>query len=403
MFARTISKFLCSLIILWAAASSVFPGPVIVSGGVHNDYESWIERLGDGRLMIIFDRNPDWASGDLYATFSDDGGASWTSPLEIIGDAGDQATLSFAILPSDTIRLWYASNESGTYRIHSAWSINGVDWTREGETNLGWSAGTMYYDPTVALEPDGSLTMSYVVSGQGVFVAHQPVGGAWDTDCTQVSSSGYRPRVMKHSDGTYLYVYHKRTGGSYDYDVFVTASSDRVTWSTPIRLTTNLNSHDPFVCETSDGAYLVYYAKYQAPAYNIHCRRSYDGLSWEPETPVMMDASSNTQPHALVENDRIHLVWAHEISSSDHDVYFDLLEYVPAPCCSLRGDVDNNEVGPDIADLVFLVNYMFSGGQEPPCTDHADIDGNLVGPDIADLVFLVNYMFSGGPAPAPCK
>ena len=79
-------------------------------------------------------------------------------------------------------------------------------------------------------------------------------------------------------------------------------------------------------------------------------------------------------------------------------------------CCLLRGDVDHNGTGPDIADLVYMVNFMFNGGPQPPCEEplgsnyfpECDVNGDGTGPDIADLVYLVNYMFNGGPAPVPC-
>ncbi|MFH1688036.1 MAG: hypothetical protein ABIE70_11030 [bacterium] len=76
-------------------------------------------------------------------------------------------------------------------------------------------------------------------------------------------------------------------------------------------------------------------------------------------------------------------------------------------CCEIRADINHDGAGPDIADLVYLVNYMFNGGQEPPCSEdgyfaEADANGDMAGPDIADLVYLVNYMFNGGPPPAPC-
>ena len=80
----------------------------------------------------------------------------------------------------------------------------------------------------------------------------------------------------------------------------------------------------------------------------------------------------------------------------------------PCACCVIMGDVDHDGDGPNIADLVYLVNFMFNGGPPPPCVCPAwyypetDIDGNGSGPDIADLIYLVNYMFNGGPAPAPC-
>jgi len=74
-----------------------------------------------------------------------------------------------------------------------------------------------------------------------------------------------------------------------------------------------------------------------------------------------------------------------------------------ACCCDLKGDIDDNGQGPDIADLVFVVAYMFDGGPEPPCMQSADVDGNFSGPDIADLVTLVSFMFEQGPPLPVCQ
>lgn len=68
-------------------------------------------------------------------------------------------------------------------------------------------------------------------------------------------------------------------------------------------------------------------------------------------------------------------------------------------CCNHSGDINNSGVGPDISDLVYMVNYMFSGGPEPPCMTEADTNSSGAGPDISDLVYLVQYMFSGGAEP----
>ncbi len=74
------------------------------------------------------------------------------------------------------------------------------------------------------------------------------------------------------------------------------------------------------------------------------------------------------------------------------------------PCCIRRGDV-NHDGAPDIdiSDLVYMVDYMFTGGPPPPCPEEGDIngDGNPT-IDIADLVYLVDYAFNGGPPPPPC-
>ena len=58
-----------------------------------------------------------------------------------------------------------------------------------------------------------------------------------------------------------------------------------------------------------------------------------------------------------------------------------------------------------MADLTFIVGYLFQGGTAPPCEDEANVDA-IIGPggpiDVADLTYLVGYLFQAGPAPAPC-
>ena len=63
----------------------------------------------------------------------------------------------------------------------------------------------------------------------------------------------------------------------------------------------------------------------------------------------------------------------------------------------LCGDANGNGIGPDIEDLVYLVNYMFAYGPPPPELAAVDMDGSGSGPDIADLLHLVNFMFNQGP------
>jgi hypothetical protein len=301
--------------------------PIVVSGGSQNDYEGWIGRINDGRLMVIFCRNPDWSSGDLYITFSTDNGSTWDERIPIIIEFGDQATLSFAQLPFDTLRVWYASNEGGEYGIYSAHSMDGLTWVREGWLDIGWSMSDMFYDPTVIIESDSSVTMSYRGPG-GAYITHKPHQEDWDTLRTLVGSGGYRPRVMKHTNGTYLYAYHRNIGGG-QYEVFVRTSPDRITWSNEVQLTFSGNSHDPFPNQTPDGAYLVYYATYAAPAYNLHRRRSYDAVNWEPDEQITSSLTNNTQPHFFIENNTIYLLWAHCVSYPyDHDVYFEPFIYV---------------------------------------------------------------------------
>ncbi len=63
------------------------------------------------------------------------------------------------------------------------------------------------------------------------------------------------------------------------------------------------------------------------------------------------------------------------------------------------GDIDNSG-GIDISDLVFIINYMFSGGPAPPVLASMDVDGSGT-IDISDVVYLVAYMFGVPQGPDP--
>ncbi len=62
------------------------------------------------------------------------------------------------------------------------------------------------------------------------------------------------------------------------------------------------------------------------------------------------------------------------------------------------GDVNSNDIGPDIEDLIYLVSFMFQDGAAPPNMATADVTGNGGDIDIDDLITLVSFMFQEGPA-----
>jgi len=69
-------------------------------------------------------------------------------------------------------------------------------------------------------------------------------------------------------------------------------------------------------------------------------------------------------------------------------------------CCELRGDADHSGAI-NIVDAVFLVGYIFFGGDPPPCPEEGDVDADDA-INVVDVVYLVDYIFFSGPAPPPC-
>jgi hypothetical protein len=64
-----------------------------------------------------------------------------------------------------------------------------------------------------------------------------------------------------------------------------------------------------------------------------------------------------------------------------------------------RGDADDNGAV-NITDGIFLLGYLFLGGETPPCLDAADAnDDSAV--SITDGIHILNALFLGGPQPLP--
>ena len=70
----------------------------------------------------------------------------------------------------------------------------------------------------------------------------------------------------------------------------------------------------------------------------------------------------------------------------------------PLPKFFLRGDIDNNR-RVELTDSIFLLSFLFLGGDKPRCVDAADIhdDGRV---DITSAIALLNFLFLGGIPPA---
>lgn len=70
-------------------------------------------------------------------------------------------------------------------------------------------------------------------------------------------------------------------------------------------------------------------------------------------------------------------------------------------CIGIRGDVDLSGAI-NVADLSYLIAYLFRAGPEPSCMEEADVD--LTGVvSVADVTYLIAFLFRGGPDPYLCS
>jgi hypothetical protein len=382
-----------------------------------NYMPSLIER-GDGALMIAYERlDASFENGDIMVTVSADG-AAWGTPTPAVEGPGNDRHPALVQMDDGSYQLYYLSDETGGYRVHRAGSPDGAAWTPEGVVDLGWTTEQLV-NPTVCREADGSLTMTYDYLSNGGYVAHSEDGVSWDHGRTNVSD-GSLNRVTRHSDGTYVVSYQKRTGIYYwQIDVFTRTSSDRVSWSPETRVTTNQNSHDSFPIELADGQYALYYAKSVGGApYDLYSVASGDGAAWHTEENWLPYAGWDTQPHPVrLSSGLIAVAWARGPAQADTEVHFALVEPptdAPAaaiatePALSLSPNPfrDRVEIDAGDADVAACAIYD-AGGRLVRSLDPRATDGRVVwdgadhaGRPVAAGIYFLRATTPGGLATA---
>jgi len=102
--------------------------------------------------------------------------------------------------------------------------------------------------------------------------------------------------------------------------------------------------------------------------------------------------------------DEIEVSWtaANEVLLSDVSVMvmeipeFTIIDEVRSDAV-VGGDANDDEAV-NLADAVYLINYVFKGGPEPPSEGEGDANGDCA-INLADAVYLINYVFKGGNPP----
>ncbi|HLU47243.1 MAG TPA: carboxypeptidase-like regulatory domain-containing protein, partial [Planctomycetota bacterium] len=87
--------------------------------------------------------------------------------------------------------------------------------------------------------------------------------------------------------------------------------------------------------------------------------------------------------------------------ASSEDDWGDLSVFsVPASSGMFRRGFVNPDLKADISDSVWLLNWLFKGGEEPECLLAADVNDDDRN-DISDPIYLLGWLFGGGPRPPP--
>jgi hypothetical protein len=110
---------------------------------------------------------------------------------------------------------------------------------------------------------------------------------------------------------------------------------------------------------------------------------------------TFVDSQSYTLPGAWVDKNCYVVAFVQADGYSDRAVFSTAKSDVVLPF--IVGDATGDGVI-DVADVVFLLNYLYKGGAEPSPYGRGEVTGDgLI--DVADAIYLLNYLYKGGPPP----
>lgn len=285
-----------------------------VVGGATNDYQASIVQPWNAAAarIVVFERLNGSVSGDLWATRSDDGGLTWSTPQIAVATIANERHAALVQTGDSGYALFHLSGGGSSFAIHRASSSDGATYTPHGAIDLGWVSGSPI-NPHVIRAGDGTLTMTYHLLGGASYIAQSADGGVtWDPLRTQVSPGNAQlPRIAyRQSDGVYLLVY--QTGGG-TLTLWVKTSIDPYDWSAPERqLTLDGNNHDAFPMVLPDGSFAILWARVANGGFQVFSTRSHDGIDWTaPLQHTDRAGLANIQPHALPASapGRVELYW----------------------------------------------------------------------------------------------
>jgi len=220
---------------------------------------------------------------------------------------------------------------------------------------------------------------------------YQTYQGSYDVFVTKLSSSGsslvYSTYLGGSSSEEGLGIAVDASGAA--YVTGYTGSTDFPTLN-PYQGTFQGGSSDVFVTKLSSSGSSLLYSTYLG------------GSGTDYGWGIAIDAAGAAYVTGQTGSSDFPTINPYQTDQGGNDVF--VTKFSPDTCCNhdgIRGDVNYDISGLNVADLTYLVDYLFRGGPPPPCPEEGDVngDGNT---NVADLTYLVDYLFRGGPPPLPC-
>lgn len=167
------------------------------------------------------------------------------------------------------------------------------------------------------------------------------------------------------------------------------------TWTTAIDTFPSANPHLRYVIAESH----IFYEWQGLDSLHHVARKmlpNYLGVPFSIEPgETFVDSQSYTLPSTWVDKNCYVLIFVQADDYADKAVFCSTKEDVFQTF--IVGDATGDGIV-DVADVVYLLNYLYKGGAPPDPLARGNVNGDGI-VDLADIIYLLNYLYKGGPPP----
>jgi hypothetical protein len=384
----------------------------IESGGIHH-IDCWAKFL-DPTTILVKEVSPSHPSYDLLnqrADFLATQTSAWGRPytvVRIMCPSGTAYTNSIILNDEVLVPLFGGSGDTTAIRIyeeampgyeilgfHGSWYENDAIHCRI----MGVTDRYMLFLHHVPLFDTEIYNQDYLVPveikdhsnagliPESLLVYYRIDTAPWDTAHVQSTTD---------PDSFYAYIPAQAPGKMISYYIKAADSSGRVVTHPPIgepgahtftilgdNAPPDIVSPDSFALAVLET--LFYYPEIYDPDDSVHQISYLDIPSW---CTVQNDSLIGQAPDSSC-LDSFRVVAEDEFTSADTQMV--------SLCVYVCGDA-NRDDEIDVADVMYLINYLFIGGSPPQPMEAGDCNCDEA-VDVADVMYLVNYLFIGGSPP----
>ena len=302
-----------------------------------------------------------------------------------------------------TFHMWYTGGEfandlSVTWRIGYATSKDGEVWLKRdspldigGTERLGFLLETVLYDPgTQSFEMWYDFPVQRVGTPFNVGYATSLDGIVWESRPATVQVEGLAGQQWEHPtvlrDGDHYQMWFSvppNLGGGIHY-----ATSERTIPTASFTVTP----------QGEEGSSIVHLDAGLSSTPN----EGITSYRWDFDDGSSTDTVEGTETHTYCTPGEYRITLTVTDDAGNTGSVARKAVVTPAglagPC--FRRGATNGDGRLDMADAVFTLTYLFTGGDSPGCLQAADVNRDL-GLNVTDPIYLLSYLFLGGPPPAP--